>query len=289
MRVPYRKLDAFAENGSRGNPAAYLRLSAPLTDAQYLAVAKEHKGFISEFVFALPSETAACELVYYSSECEVDFCGHGTIATMVGLLTEDERLRAMPTLTVDTRRKGRLTVYNRMATESAAYIAAPEAVALPVPADKGEIASALGVSTSALADAPVALIDAGLRTLLVPVRTLADEIRMRPDEPTLKAFSLAKGYDITLTYCRETADSGCIAHTRVFAPKFGYLEDPATGSGNSALANLLLQAGAWNGAPAKVEQGGAGERYNIVRIAAEDGKVLFGGGATARIVGEYLL
>jgi predicted PhzF superfamily epimerase YddE/YHI9 len=40
-------------------------------------------------------------------------------------------------------------------------------------------------------------------------------------------------------FTTETADGGNRYRTRVFAPTFGYLEDPATGSGNSALDIIL--------------------------------------------------
>ena len=60
-----------------------------------------------------------------------------------------------------------------------------------------------------------------------------------------------KGFVMEVVFCgqsdvadcvfsKQTADVSAYAHTRVFAPKFGYLEDPATGSGNSAYANYML-------------------------------------------------
>ncbi len=81
--------------------------------------------------------------------------------------------------------------------------------------------------------------------------------------------------------------------TRVFAPRFGYLEDPATGSGNAALGNWLLSEGRWDGTPLVIEQGKSYRCPNIVRLRAEEagGKmgVLFGGRATVRIDGWYQL
>lgn len=76
---------------------------------------------------------------------------------------------------------------------------------------------------------------------------------------------------------------------RVFAPKFGYLEDPATGSGNSAFANYLLSEGLWKGEPIMIEQGGNNRIFNSVKLKCQDGKVLFGGKATKKIEGEYYI
>ncbi|MCR5454555.1 MAG: GNAT family N-acetyltransferase [Bacteroidales bacterium] len=75
----------------------------------------------------------------------------------------------------------------------------------------------------------------------------------------------------------------------VFAPKFGYLEDPATGSGNSAFANYLLSKKIWNGNLITIEQGGNDRIFNSVKLKHTNGQVLFGGKATVRIEGDYLL
>lgn len=77
--------------------------------------------------------------------------------------------------------------------------------------------------------------------------------------------------------------------TRVFAPKFGYLEDPATGSGNSAFAYYMLQYDLWDRRDILIEQGGYNQIYNGVRISYCDGSVLFGGSATIRICGKYCI
>ena len=154
-----------------------------------------------------------------------------------------------------------------------------------------DIAAALGIKKSALSNKlPMEMINAGLNTLLVPVTKLQDEIRLRPSQNHLKEFCEQNGIDILLTFCIETAEKSNFAHTRVFAPKFGYLEDPATGSGNSAFGYYLLKNSHWQGEPINVEQGGdAMPAYNLVHLMTLDGNVLFGGRATDRIRGEYFL
>ena len=73
----YRKIDAFTMGQSLGNPAAciYLEGTQDLTDYEMLDIAKQHKGFVSEVVYCKPKSQSAYHLTYYSSECEVDFCG----------------------------------------------------------------------------------------------------------------------------------------------------------------------------------------------------------------------
>ena len=102
-------------------------------------------------------------------------------------------------------------------------------------------------------------------------------------------FCESNEIDIILVFSMQTADASAYAHTRVFAPKFGYLEDPATGSGNSAFANYLLSERLWNGEPITIEQGGNDRIFNSVKLKCLNGHVLFGGKATKKIAGEYYL
>lgn len=289
--IRYQKIDAFTASGSAGNPAAclYLGPGQHLDDDRMLAIAREHRGFVSEVVYATTEHDGAVGLSFWSSECEVDFCGHGTIACLYALIRDTPALLAQDEVLLRTRRKGDLTLRNRIREDDAVFITAPAPVRFGTAPGPDAVAAALGLEVAALDGAlPIEVIDAGLRTLLVPLRELATEVAVRPDEPGLRAFCLAHDVDIVLAFCLEVATPGRLAHTRVFAPRFGYLEDPATGSGTSALGYYLLDRGLWDGAPGRVEQGGADRVFNEVHLRAPGGVVEFGGRATVRIDGVYL-
>lgn len=68
-----------------------------------------------------------------------------------------------------------------------------------------------------------------------------------------------------------------------------YLEDPATGSGNSAFANYILSQKLWDGQPIAIEQGGNNRIFNAVKLKYQNDKVLFGGKSTKKIEGVYLV
>lgn len=287
----YKKVDAFTSNGSKGNPAAFMLLkNEKFSDAQFLAVAKEHAGFICEFVFVNDSDAADLKLTYYSSECEINFCGHGTIATLYELIGDDKNLCEKKEIKFETNKKGVLSAYNYIKEENAIYVSAPEPVFYENKIERDEIAAVLGIKSSEIADDyPVSIIDAGLKTLIIPIKNFETEISVYPDIEVLKKFAIDKKVDIFLIWNKETAGEGFFAHTRVFSPKFGYLEDPATGSGNSAFANYLLKNQMWNGEPIAVEQGGKKIAFNKVNLRVQDGKILFGGSATVKIEGEYFV
>ena len=287
----YIKSNAFTSAESLGNPAACIFIGQEeLTSEQMQAIAAEHKGFVMEVVFCGQSEVADCKLTYYSSECEVDFCGHGTIATMYTMVKETPELMAKPVITAETNRKGIIEVFNAINEEDAVYITALDPIEHPMNLSIAQIEDALTLPHGSIRnDLPIRIIDAGLRTLLVPIADLETEISVYPNEQSLKSFCESNDIDIILVFSMQTAEVSTYAHTRVFAPKFGYLEDPATGSGNSAFANYLLSEGLWKGESITIEQGGNNRIFNSVKLKCLNGKVLFGGKATKKIEGEYYI
>ena len=289
--LKYKKIDAFGLGGSLGNPAACIYLDeAVLTHDEMLGIAKQHKGFVSEMVYAQHSQCADVKLTYYSSEGEVDFCGHGTIACMADMVRNTPVLYAKEEIAVETHKTGLVTVYNEMKSSGDIFISAPEARYIGTDVTAADAADALGFSEDCISRTyPIDLINAGLSTLIVPVAGLQAEIRLFPDERRLKDFCEETGADIALIFCLETADAAYAAHTRVFAPKFGYLEDPATGSGNSAFGYYMRKHQIWDGGAIAIEQGGVDRVFNTVKLKTREGRVLFGGSAAVRISGEYYL
>ena len=287
----YVKSNAFTSGESLGNPAACIFTEhEELALEQMQAIATEHKGFVMEVVFCGQSDVADCKLTYYSSECEVEFCGHGTIATMYTMVKDAPELMAKPVITVETNRKGIIEVFNAINEEDAVYITAPDPIEHPMNLSIAQIEDALSLPHGAVRkDLPIRIIDAGLRTLLVPITDFDTEISVYPSEQSLKTFCESNDIDIILVFSKQTADTSAFAHTRVFAPKFGYLEDPATGSGNSAFANYLLSEELWKGEPITIEQGGNNRIFNSVKLKCQNAKVLFGGKATKKIEGTYYI
>lgn len=286
----YQKIDAFTSDHSLGNPAAcvYLSDGQELTDDEMQSIARQHKGFVSEVVFCTDKGGGDFDLVYYSSECEVPFCGHGTIACMYSLIKGSPELQNLEEIHIHTRTKGSLVVYNKINEQDAVYISAPEPIYLDVPVPREVILKNLGIGELLASDRyPVDFIDAGNSTLIVPIKTLEDEIGIFPNEQVLKSFSLENDIDVILIYCMDVADTSHSAHTRVFAAKYGYLEDPATGSANSAFGHYLLNHNMWDGTPIKLEQGGKDRVFNTVKLSYDGKRIRFGGKATTRIRGFY--
>ena len=292
QKLKYKKIDAFTSDVSTGNPAAciFLASESALSKREMLSIARQHRGFVSEVIFCRRNQSGI-KLTYYSSEGEVSFCGHGTIACMYSLIRETPELLVLNEIVIQTRRKGPITVYNKLAEQDAIYVAAPEPEFIGTGLSRGDVAAALGFDNpDIISDSyPIDLIDAGLRTLIVPIADMEAEVSMFPELQKLKDFCVVNGVDIILTFCTQVNNPAHIVHSRVFAPRYGYLEDPATGSGNSALGFYMLKNGLWNGVDCAIEQGGKDRAFNIVRLTRLGDTVLFGGSATMRIEGTYFL
>ena len=90
QRYRFKKIDAFVETQSTGNPAGcvYLPDQNALSVEGMQQIARELAGFVSEVVYAYPDEEHY-GLRFFSSEREVAFCGHATIAVMYDLIKND--------------------------------------------------------------------------------------------------------------------------------------------------------------------------------------------------------
>ncbi len=291
--LKFKKIDAFTKGVSSGNPAGYVLLNdnEPLTETAMLKMAGELKGYVNEvgYVNRVGDEF---NLKFYSSECEVEFCGHATIAIMYDLLCNNSDLLSRQEIFINVN-AGRLSVFNHINEEDAVYIMAPDPEVLECNLTLSEIGKALFTDISDIDDSrPAKLIDGGLRTLLVPIKTLSGCLNLSPDQELLRLFCLNNEIDIIHVSTKETYNINCKYRTRVFAPKYGYLEDPATGSGNAAFGYYLIDQGLWNG-KITVEQGPDKFNPNFVKLKkyTMDGKdnMIFGGCGTIRIQGEYYL
>lgn len=291
--LKFKKIDAFTKGSSAGNPAGYISMDGDsLLNAQEMQrIAAELKGFVNEVGFVNQIGTDY-HLRFFSSECEVAFCGHATIAIMYDLLKSNLELQQKKEVQIHVN-AGTLSVLNQIAEEDAVYIMSPAPKFLDCTLTARQISEALGIHSSHLdGKLTIRLIDGGLRTLIVPIQTLESCLGLCPNQEKLRLFCLENGIDIIHVSTKESFLKSCKYRTRVFAPKYGYLEDPATGSGNAAFGYYLINENLWNG-DFTIAQGQNASNPNFVKLRKSDhdgiGRILFGGCATTRMEGDYLL
>lgn len=210
--IPMYQVDAFADKPFAGNPAAVCILNSWLADDLLQAIAAENN--LSETAFLVEAKDGF-ELRWFTPTTEVALCGHATLASAYVLFAC--RGWSGETIAFHTRRKGTLTVARQGNLLEMDFPATP---VNRIPPPDG-LARVLGL--------PCDEVYAADEDLMV---VLPDEADVRGAAPDLAALAAFECRGIILTARGVEADFV----SRFFAPRYGILEDPVTGSAHCALA-----------------------------------------------------
>ena len=244
MKRRFFTLDVFTDRPLAGNPLAVVLDSDGLDTPRMQAIAREFN--LSETTFVLEPRDAVntAALRIFTPARELPFAGHPTIgsAVMIAVVRAPEMLgrgdlqivieEEVGPVRCDVRRKG------------AAYFASFGLPALPftlpgVP-ENAEVAAALGLTTADIGfdRHRISRYSCGTPYTFVPVAGIEAIARAAPD---LARFRQVFGEMGTFLYTRETTSPENAVHARMFAPRFGIPEDPATGSAAAAFAGVAQE------------------------------------------------
>lgn len=209
MELPIFQVDAFSDKVFAGNPAAICPLEAWLPDSVMQSIAAENNLADTAFFVRIADRF---HLRWFTPACEVDLCGHATLASAHVLFNEIGETASV--LRFDTKsgelvvkREGDLLIMNF-----------PSRPPVPIAPDPLVIA--------ALGGAPAEMLVA--RDCLVVYRT-AEEVRaLQPDMPALTNVDR-----FAFIATAPGADTDFVS--RFFAPARGIPEDPVTGSAHCTL------------------------------------------------------
>ena len=289
MRLVFHTLDVFTTERFGGNPLAVVLGADGLDSGRMQAVAREFN--LSETVFVLKPQNPAhsARVRIFTPNAEIPFAGHPTVGT-AALLAE---LRApgignsQDAIVALEETIGTVRVGVRLRPGQAIY---SEFDAPKLPEDLGhppgldDLAAAIGLIPSEIGfeNHKPTRYSAGLPFTFIPVRSLDVIGRARAVISRWDAGFSQDG--AVYLYCRETIHNTSHFHARMFAPGFGIVEDPATGSAVAALAAVVhrfddLHTGEHRYA---IEQGFEMGRPSLIQlaVAVDRGKL-----QTARIGG----
>ncbi len=246
MRRRFITLDVFTTKRFAGNPLAVVLDADGLDTAAMQAIAREFN--LSETVFVSPpaDASARARLRIFTPGQELPFAGHPTVGTAVLLGRIDgggEREFVLQETIGPVPCRVRSTGPN----EGWAAFDIPR---LPRKVADGPAAAAmaesLGVSVGdiGLEKLPAELWSAGNPFWMVPIRNLRTAGQSTVRGQFNQVFKTERGA-AAFIFCRETSDSGHAFHARMFAPEFGILEDPATGSAVASFAGYLAAHGGY--------------------------------------------
>jgi len=210
QEIAFYMVDAFSDRTFGGNAAAVCELKSWLPDETLLKMAQQHNQ--SETAFFVPTK-GGFELRWFTTQNEVNLCGHATLATAHVIFHHLEYPDAR--LHFDTL-SGRLTVSREGEWLTLDFPAGETQAQTPPP----EMLAALGVSDYLAARKGRAwLIELASREAVEAVR------------PTISAMTPGE-HKVTIT-ARGTGDYDFVS--RFFSPGEAVWEDPVTGSAHTML------------------------------------------------------
>jgi PhzF family phenazine biosynthesis protein len=214
MGTPLWIVDAFTHQPFSGNPAAVCLLTQEADSVWMQKLAGEMN--LSETAFVWP-EANGYRLRWMTPKCEVDLCGHATLAAAYVLWETETALPASP-ITFHTR--------------SGALTASPDDgwIVLDFPALPSTPQTPPDVLSEALGVHPVWAGTYGMDWLL-ELENETEAAQLRPNFTLLKQAGL-RGCAVTAPSSNPEYDFV----SRFFAPSAGVDEDPVTGSMHCGLA-----------------------------------------------------
>jgi len=269
----YLVVDVFTEDPLEGNALAVFPEASKIDDGLMQRIARELN--LAETAFILPASRPDCAVGVriFTPTREMVFAGHPTIGTAFVLLEEgivprqeehfalEEKVGPVA-IRVEWGERRRPLIWLRTPPLEQGRVY-----------DRRVCAEALGLELNDLMDIAPQLVSAGNPTIFIPVR----------DKATVdRAFIDSRGLRSITDTDREPAcvfvftPTGGGAYSRMFAPGYGIVEDPATGSSTGPLAAFMMRHGLVSGAPGTrliSEQGTKMGRRSIlyVHVMGQDG------------------
>jgi len=247
-KVTVQILNAFTENDQGGNPAGVVLNADALSHENKLAIAQ--KVGLSETAFVSRSKTADFKLDFYTPTKQIAHCGHATIAAFsylkqLGLLKGNSSSKE----TIDGNRKieiqGDLAFMEQLAPT---YVDPVER--------ENDILNSLGLTKAdLLPNAPIQVVNTGNSFLLIPVKDVKTLEDITPHFDAIE--NISEAYDL-IGYYVFTTDATAAeidATTRMFAPRYGILEEAATGMAAGPLASYLFDVLQQKQTNFKIQQG----------------------------------
>jgi len=281
-------VDVFAETPLAGNQLAVFR--GPVPEAAMQRLAREMNFSESTFITAETPVAGAYPVRIFTPNYEMPFAGHPTLGTAHILRTEVAP--GLPERVTLQLQVGPIPVTFEPDGPGVGWMEQiPPEFGATLSAE--QVAPALSLEPGAFDPRwPVQEVSTGLPFIVAPLKCLADlqEVRLN----TERYYALIEGTTakLILAFCPETRSPQNRLSARVFGPYYGFIEDPATGSGNGCLAAYLVEHRFFGEARvvANVEQGYEIGRPSLLRLQAEvvDGttRVRVGGLAITVMQGE---
>lgn len=242
MKIKTCILNSFTFNGTGGNPAGVVIDERITEEKDMLSIAKHIN--LSETAFVRKIDKSTFNVRFFTPECEVDLCGHATVAAfyLLGSIGYIERIKDGIVNVYQITKAGKLSieiVYKDYLIENVFMEQAPPKETL-AKISINEIANSLNINLDDFGlekhNIYPKIISTGIKDIIIPVKNREILNNIIPDYSEITRIS--KKYDVCgmHVFCIDDINS---VSCRNFAPLVGINEESATGTSNGALIYYL--------------------------------------------------
>lgn len=244
MEIKVYEVNAFAEKIPGGNPAGVVLDSGKLTEKQMQNISREIN--LSETAFVENIEEDYFKVRFFTPICEVDLCGHATIATFYllghkGLIRPNKNNKK---IVHQETKAGKLEVElifkDGKIEEVLMEQGTPEKLGTIENLEK--LANIMGIKVEDIGIGEEAvypeIISTGLKDIILPIKEKKTLDNLKIDMEKLSEYSKELNVGCVHAFYLPKIGSKKV-YTRNFAPVLGIDEESATGTSNGALIFFL--------------------------------------------------
>ena len=260
----YLVVDVFTERPLEGNALAVFPDASGLDDATMQKIARELNLSETTFVNSATRADCAANVRIFTPTRELPFAGHPTIGTSFVLLDEGAVPKDSERFILEEK-VGPVSIRIEPGARPLIWLTTPP-IKYGRTFDAGLCARALGIAPKDLLEITPQLLSAGNPTIFIAVKD--KEVVDRAWIDLQGMAMLRDGHQEQACVFVFTPTSGG-AYSRMFAPEYGIVEDPATGSSTGPLAAFMLRHGLVSGAAGArfvSEQGTRMGRRSILHV-----------------------
>jgi len=237
-------LKSFTYENSGGNGAGVVVLNQQIPNDKKQEIA--NKVGLSETVFIYKRDENDYDVSFFTPVCEVDLCGHATIAAFyylgkIGQIKGNDETKCV----YQNTKAGRLKIEITFKGQDVEYVLMQQSEPRIYGElkEKKQIADSLNIDERLIGlpnyDIAPTIVSTGLKDILVPVSSRKVLNSLDVDFKMIEDISYEND---VVGYHVFTIDNERV-YARNFAPRVGIDEECATGTSNGALGSLLFSKG----------------------------------------------
>lgn len=296
MDIHIYQVDAFTDKIFGGNPAGIVISPRNLTEELMQNIAEEMN--LSETAFVTPFSRDSFLVRFFTPVCEIDLCGHATIAAFyaLGQMGYIEGIDNGVMIAYQETNLGQLAVelIYRHGQIDKVFMEQDKPRAIGTLNDIESLAQALGISVEDIGVGENTvypeIISTGVPDIILPIKSKGALDNIRIDKEKLSQISKDLNIIGVHAFYQPEINSETV-YTRNFAPYVGIDEEAATGTSNGALIYYLKKNNLLEGNELISYQGEQMNRPSKIycKIEEKDGDYIIKVGGRAKIVMSGIL